>query len=227
MKVDRDSLRASIKASGRSARALSLDAGLGATAIKDILSGKSQDPGAGTLSAIAAQLDVDPASLLIRDSRTLAPPSRRPSLKYLRVRYRVQAGHWIEDDSLSQDFIGGSYPVVEDSRYAGFPQWLEEVVGDSINERIRPGAFAHVVDSIEIGYSPRDGDFVVIERRRDQGALRERSIKQVVATPEGVEFWPRSTNPKWSEKLAMNGGRFGVEIEIEVVALVIGVYDPI
>ncbi len=100
-------------------------------------------------------------------------------------------------------------------------------MGDSINERIREGAFAHVVDAFEIGYSPKAGDYVVIERTRDQGALRERSIKQVAIGKNGVEFWPRSTNPKWSEPLVLNFDGQGRElVDVALVGLVIGVYDP-
>lgn len=142
---------------------------------------------------------------------------------FLPVRYRVQAGAWIEMDYAEQDYPSPPRAVAPDPAYADWPQWLELVVGDSIDKEIQPGSFAHVVDAIEMGYSPQHGDFVVVERRRDQGRLRERSIKQVEITRRGdVELWPRSNNPSWDRPLQLSHPEEGVEAE--VVGLVIGAY---
>lgn len=141
---------------------------------------------------------------------------------YLPVRYRVQAGAWIEMDYAEQEYPSPPRPVTPDSNYGDYPQWLELVVGDSVNKEIPPGGFAHVVDAIEMGYAPQDGDFVVVERRREQGRLRERSIKQVEFTDHGVELWPRSHNLAWNRPLELAHAEEGVEVEI--VGLVIGTY---
>lgn len=141
---------------------------------------------------------------------------------FLPVRYRVQAGAWIEVDYAEQDFPSAPRAVRPDPQYGEWPQWLELVVGDSVNREIPDGGFAHVVDAIEMGYAPQDGDFVVVERRRDSGRLRERSVKKVVATPDGVELWPDSHNPAWDKPLELSASGDGVEVE--VVGLVIGSY---
>lgn len=142
---------------------------------------------------------------------------------YLPVRYHVQAGHWLEVDNGAQDFPSPPRAVRPDPQYADWPQWLELVVGDSVDREIPAGHFAHVVDAIEMGYAPQQDDFVVVERRRDQGRLRERSIKQVAILPGGaVELWPRSHNPHWSKPLDLAAPGDGVEVEI--VGLVIGAY---
>lgn len=141
---------------------------------------------------------------------------------FLPVRYRVQAGAWIEMDHAEQDYPSPPRAVRPDPQFGDWPQWLELVVGDSVDREIPPGHFAHVVDAIEMGYAPTHGDFVVVERRRDQGRLRERSIKQVEATPDGIELWPRSHNPAWNKPLQLTHPDEGVEVEI--VALVIGAY---
>lgn len=141
---------------------------------------------------------------------------------FLPVRHRVQAGHWIEVDFAEQDFPSPPRAVRPDPQYGNWPQWLELVVGDSVNREIPEGHFAHVVDAIEMGYAPQDGDFVVVERRRDGGRLRERSIKKVVVTPKGVELWPDSHNPAWDRPLQLDTPGDGVEVEI--VGLVIGSY---
>jgi len=142
---------------------------------------------------------------------------------FLPVRYRVQAGHWIEVDYAEQDFPTTPRAVRPDPQYGDWPQWLELVSGDSVNKEIPEGGFAHVVDAIEMGYAPQDGDFVVVERRRDQGRLRERSVKQVEIRADGtVELWPRSYNPSWDRPLQIDYPEEGVEVEI--VGLVIGAY---
>jgi transcriptional regulator with XRE-family HTH domain len=63
-RVNRIRLRELVAEVGPSARAISLAAGLGATAVKDILSGKSRDPGAATLTRLAAALGVDVSQLM-------------------------------------------------------------------------------------------------------------------------------------------------------------------
>ena len=144
--------------------------------------------------------------------------------RYLPVRYKVQAGLWYEVDA-DEPPEQISHAVAPDPRFANWPQWLELVVGDSVNLRIAPGSYAHVVDAIEMGYAPKDGDFVVVERRR--GAVRERTIKQAEVKGWAVTLWPRSSNPKWSDPIQVNeGARDGEQIEVEIVGLVIGAYSP-
>lgn len=149
----------------------------------------------------------------------------------LQVRYRVRAGLWqeVEFEEPPEDI---AYPVLPNPKFAEWPQWLELVEGDSANLKIPDGHYIHVVDAREMGYAPKTGDWVVVERRRDQGAIRERTVKQVEVV-DGIplsliRLWPRSSNPKWKEPVDMaNGAREGEEgVEAVIVGLVIGAYDP-
>jgi transcriptional regulator with XRE-family HTH domain len=236
--LDRVRLRTLIERSGKSARALSLEIGDNAYLLRDILSAKSGNPRMDTLQKVAEVLGVPLAALQMggqEDDDTLTArgvtlPAKRlqvPPL-FLPVRYRVQAGTWVEVDSQAQTWDEPpSHPVAPDPRYLGFQQWLERVVGDSIDKQIPEGQLAHVVDAIDLGYAPRTGDFVVVERRRNGGSLRERTIKQVVVERGVVELWPRSTNPKWREPLRLTDGAEADDgIEVEIVGLVIGSYNP-
>jgi len=168
-----------------------------------------------TLTKLARAVDEAPPPV-VKDR----PPRLEPL--YLPVRYRVQAGHWIEVDVAEQDYVAAPHAVAPDPAYESWPQWLELVVGDSVDLEIRPGSYAHVVDAVEMGYAPVDGDFVVVERRRSEGRLRERSIKQIRLTGRRVELWPRSSNPAWDKPLDLTHPEEGVEVEI--VGLVIGAY---
>lgn len=93
-------------------------------------------------------------------------------------------------------------------------------------DRMLPhGALIHVVDAIAMGYAPTHDDLVVVVRRRAQGAFVERSVKQVALTPDGVELWPRSHNPRWSTPLTMRDGMNDHEdAEVEIAGKVVQAY---
>jgi hypothetical protein len=170
-----------------------------------------------TLSKLADSVNADPP--LSTSNVKLAP-------RYLPVRYKVQAGLWFETDA-DEPPEQVALAVLPDPRFASFPQWLEKVVGDSADLKIPGGQYAHVVDAIEMGYAPRAGDWVVVERRSDQGRKRERTIKQVELGPRGqVQLFPRSSNPRWKEPVELAKGVAGDEsAEVEIVGLVIGAYN--
>lgn len=144
---------------------------------------------------------------------------------FLPVRYVVQAGEWRRVDDATQEFYG-TYPVSPDPRFAEWPQWLELIMGDSINLKAAEGGYAHVVDAIDMGYAPQDGHFVVVERRIDGGHRRERTVKQIVINKGVVELWPRSTNPEWKGPVLLTRGAEHQDIEVEIVGLVLGFYQP-
>jgi transcriptional regulator with XRE-family HTH domain len=143
----------------------------------------------------------------------------------LPVRYQVQAGAWLEVDDMMQARIKGP-PVAADERFPVNAQWLEMVRGDSVDLYFPEGSFVHVVDAIEIGYVARDEDFVVVDRKREQGGLAERSLKQIAKKGRKIELWPRSRNPKWQSPLNY-ADRSGDETTVEIAALVLGGYLPV
>lgn len=174
-----------------------------------------------TLVKLAEYANVDPPAII----SGIKGPKVAP--RYLPVRYKVQAGLWYEID-VDEPPIQASFAVAPDPRFADYPQWLELVVGDSVNQKIPPGHYAHVVDAVAMGYAPQDGQWVVVERRRDQGRTRERTIKQIAITEGGaVQLWPRSDNPKWCQPVSLTEGVGRDDtIEAEIVGLVVGAYNP-
>ncbi len=141
----------------------------------------------------------------------------RISSKMLYVRYKVEAGLWREIDETDEPYE--SFAIPEDDRFKGFEQWLEEVSGDSMNKLIPAGNYVHVVDAIGMGYAPTGGHIVVVERRR--GQTRERTLKQIERTKDGVKLWPRSTNPKWKEPIELLADAHEEETEVQIVGLVV------
>lgn len=148
-----------------------------------------------------------------------------PETQRLPIRFKVAAGAWEPVDDV-QDAPIGYWEAYALPAYRGVSQWLERVVGDSYNQRVPEGSLIHVIDALEIGYAPRHGDTVVVTRTRAQGAFVERTIKEVVLTPVGVELWPRSYNPRWNQPLSLTDGANGADdVEVRIVGKVVRAYQ--
>lgn len=148
--------------------------------------------------------------------------TRAPQMELLPIRDRIQAGAWLLADDYRQD-TPATYPVARDPRYPYAQQWLSEVVGDSVNLlNIVEGDLVHCVDAIAIGYYPRTGDIVEVERLRFDGSERELTIKQVEVGVEGVVLWARSTNPRFRGPVILTDGMKDHEAaEVRIRALVL------
>lgn len=173
-------------------------------------------PSTRTLAALAAAINVPPPGLA-----AAVEPAQLGAF-HLPIRYEVGAGIWraVED----RDHALGTAPVLPEPAYAGFSQWMERVVTDSMDRDYPVGSLLHVVDAIEIGYAPRSGDHVIIERARRGGGLVERTVKEIQMTPRGPEFWPRSHNPRWSEPIRLAETGEEDDTIVEIKGLVLGSY---
>lgn len=172
------------------------------------------------------------AELLMERDRLVGRPLSRPAIpandpfmggdrSELPIRDRIQAGAWLAADDMVQTFR--TIPAARDGRYPTANQWISEVTGDSMNLlSIFDGDFVHCVDAGDIGYHPRHGDIVEVERLRNGGAERELTLKQIEMTAEGFVLAPRSTNPRWSEPLRLSEGMAeGDDFEVRIRALVV------
>lgn len=173
-----------------------------------------------TLDKLARAVNI-PAPSVSENHSPLASP------QFLAVRYRAGAGIWHEVGDVQA--FEGVFPVTADPAYAGYSQWLERVVGDSMDREYPDGCFVHVVSTDDMAYSPRPGDHVILVRYRNDGQEIERTIKEVVRNGRKLEFWPRSTNARWNAPVVLNGGN-GDQIadlhRVEVAGLVLGSYRP-
>lgn len=226
-----------LNATGQSARSAALKAGLSDGAVRNILRGRSPGAQMRTLNALAPVLGVSVAWLMGQTTDLGDAANENPQLveapsQTLPIKYEVGAGYWVELDHVTQVNYGSSV-VMKDPVYSPFEQWLERVVGDSMDRDYPPGSLVHVVDAVSIGYAPRHGDHVILEVTRHQGLEMERSVKEVVMTPDGPEFWPRSNNPRWQKPVSLTGevmrrqeSSSDDSIEIRVAGLVLGSYRP-
>lgn len=146
-----------------------------------------------------------------------APP---PSTNELPIIGPIQAGAWLMLDETVQD-EPTYFTAVADRRYPHARQWLREVRGDSMNARgIMPGDLAHIVDVLDAGVNLNTGMIAEVTRTRDDGALREITLKEVEVTAEGLKLWPRSTNPRWTDAVVLDDGEHG-DIEVRITGLLL------
>lgn len=166
-----------------------------------------------------------PAWILFgRGSPDDAGPATSATEIRLPIRYEVAASGFLERDELPQRPYG-FHTVPSVAPYSGAPQWLERVVSDSMDLLLPVGSLVHVVDTIALEYEPRHGDVVIVERSRAQGALVERTIKQVALTPTGPELWPRSHNPRHQQAIALHDGDDrSDDVTVQIVGKVIRSY---
>jgi SOS-response transcriptional repressor LexA len=129
----------------------------------------------------------------------------------------VQAGVWHEERDAGEM---ESVPVAADPKYGASTQFVLRVEGDSMDRAFPPGSYAHCVRWSDLGRDPKDGDLVVVERRR--AGLFEQSLKRVRMVDGAVTFEPESHSPRHK---ALNTSCADGE-EIAIIALVIGKYQP-
>ena len=216
---------------------MSLAAGLGETALKDILNGKSKKPEFATLAKIATELGV-PLSEFAQggttgpdvelghtphggkglQDRTIvsAPPTEVRKVPVIGV---VQAGAWaevIDDERTPLEWI-----VFDEPEYARTDVFALVVRGPSVNKVYPDGSRVICVPAASAGV--REGDFVIVRRRR--GAFAETTLKQIQTGSDGdVELWPRSDDPAFQEPIRLSETR-DPEESPEILAVVVGRYD--
>ena len=223
---------------GLSPRGLSLKAGLGPTTVRDIAQRPGASPRAETVRKLADALDVTPEWLLYEvDVDTATEGKAQPSHQRMgsteqrglvEAVYggRVEAGSWREVDDVD-DPDRESEVIPRDDRFPRERYVIFEVVGDSMNAADPPmpegcRVLAVATDNPTRPIPLRTGDLVVIQRKRAQGGLIERSVKEIEMGDEVTRYLPRSTNPKHKPLV------YGIDPDdenesVEVLGLVIDV----
>jgi transcriptional regulator with XRE-family HTH domain len=195
-------------------------AGVDAATLRNILGGRSKDPGVYKVYEIAKALGTTIEDVIDREGLGANEFKSAAAMPELPIVYKTGAGNWVETDDFAQTFLeeNGDRALIT---YADCKQWYEVMEGDSMNQLIPEGALLHVVDTKDFPYVPRHGNIVIVERRKQGGFMRERTVKQIEMTLQGIELWPRSTNPRWRGPIAMTETDDHDEsIHAEIVGLV-------
>lgn len=151
--------------------------------------------------------------------RGLPRPPAPGEMGELPLRERVQAGAWLLADDHVQ--TRKTFPAARDPRFPDADQWVSEVIGDSMDAlRIFEGDFVQCVDAAAIGYVPRTGDVLEVERLRFSGSERELTLKQAEVTAGGVLLWPRSNNARWRDPIGLGiDGEDDIEVRVRGLVL--------
>ena len=221
--IDLQALRELIQQSKRSPRDISLKAGLGATAVRDILRGQSKNPGTGTIIAIAKELQVDPQRFVVgqinneRSHSLTGGEFLGPVGRKIPILGEVRAGVF---HSLSEPEGPDDWLYFDDPNYANRTVAALKVVGNSINEIYADGTIILYVPIAETEIYV--GDLVIV--RRNLSGLTETTIKEI--QPDGSGRWklcPRSTDPRFQEPIIISRS-YDADHGAEIVGVVIGSY---
>lgn len=138
----------------------------------------------------------------------------------LKVAGEVQAGVWREVDAVDEN----KYPPINmgpDPRFPPASQFAVLVQGTSMNRLFPPGSFIVCVEWATVGRDPKDGDIVVVERRRD--GMVESTVKKVGVLNKKLVLMPSSTDPRWQDPIELDGD--SDREEIAIAGLVVGKYQ--
>lgn len=150
-----------------------------------------------------------------------------PHASGVRVLGEVAAGNWVDPETPEEVEVPNLY-VPFDQRYPPVYQFALIVRGKSIEKYARDGQ-ALVCVSVGGGspVEPRNGDIVIAERTRAQGGLVERTAKLLRINGAHRELVPQYLDDRLNEPLRLKGDRDNEDIEVRVLAVVIGVYSPL
>jgi len=182
-RMDLERLQQLIAASGKSANAISAQAGFGRDYVRDLLRGKVKEPSASKLILLARALHTTPEYLngsssvpeeTFEEYERRHEPGADPIL-HLPVNFVLRPGFF---DRNLEPREGMVLPAA--SFATGEPQWLELVQGDRPELGIADNTVLHVIQ--HKGEFRKD-DLIVCEIYRDQGRLVSRTILKVVGDP--------------------------------------------
>ena len=138
----------------------------------------------------------------------------------------VAAGQWLDiDASLGPDDFP-QHPIAASLAYPHSAQYGLIVRGTSIDRVAAPGSILHCVNMVVAGLEPKLNQLVVVERRRAQQGQREVTAKRISWRGAITVLSPDSTDTRW-RPVEFDGDNQGDEEQVEVIALVIGIYIPL
>ncbi|MBX9824906.1 MAG: LexA family transcriptional regulator [Xanthobacteraceae bacterium] len=219
--------------------ALSRMAGLGQTAVNDIMSGRNQSPSNKAVEKLADVLGVGVEDLTSRlalsgkaqssgkaqgsgDERTGKPGADAVPLIGI-----AEAGAWRMVSPLPAD-VQESVQPARSRNYKSFKHFALRVQGDSMNASRPPigdGQIILCVDMADAGLEITDGRVYVVRRTRDGGQSYEMTVKRAFVFRDRIELRPESTNPAHKPIVVRRGKDEDFDgTRVEAIGLVYGTY---
>jgi len=208
---------------------LALDAGVGPTYVRDLLSGHSREPKAGKLRQIAFALGCTLEDLMPTSESSGRESVRPVAVSKVMVRGDVQAGVWREAVEWPRsDWYAITAPA--DTAYPGMPRYGLLVRGESMNKIFPDGSVVVVINFCDLGRNPATGDLVVAIQRSTTTGEFEATVKAVQILDNGdAILWPQSTDPDFAVPIRVprrDGAHDAGMPEIAIQALVVASYRP-
>lgn len=222
---------------GLSPRAASLKAGLGPTAVRDIVQRPGASPRVETIRKLAEALGTTPEWLSYGidgdgelELGTAATPLKQSSNDdFVEAEHggTLQAGSFREVDDI-EDPDREPEIVPRDKRFPREKYVVFDVAGDSMNaaDPPIPDGCQVLIVAADNPYRPialRNGDLVAVQRKKAQGGLIERSVKEIEMREVETIYHPRSTNKRHQPIIVPNIPDPEDETTVEVLGLVISV----
>lgn len=190
-------LKMRIDMMGTNALEVAKKAGLGDSFVRDILRGKSKNPGIDKLEKLAAALDTSVewfTSTGDTAKPTTAGVSDASPLSEIQVVGQIQAGAWLDSSLVDEDYDRETIPMYPDPRFPRAKQYGLKVVGDSMDLEYPDGSYVTCVDFIDSGLGTKLGLTVHVERQT--GPLVEATLKVIEMVEGKLMLVPRSSNQK-------------------------------
>lgn len=177
-----------------------------------------------TLLLYASRLGVSPEWLLTgKGQASERPMNKGEFISTVPVIGRVAAGVWMEVEEYQQD-LGTAQAI---SSHPAAHQFAVIAEGTSMNKVIQSGETLICLDVCTSGYSPKEGDLVVVTRKRFGGSMIETTIKRLKRGKTGaLELWAESTDPRYAYDGAMPYGTHESE-ETTIIGKVLGAWKSL
>lgn len=137
----------------------------------------------------------------------------------------VRAGAWAES-YLLPEWERTEMQLPEDPRFPGVPRYALRNDGESMNKVCRNGGtwvYVQLMDLIGVG--PRPGDYVIVERKRDDEMI-EATCKRLEVRAGRPWLVPQSSDPSF-EAFPVDPEPGSGVIEVRVVGLVTGAFNSL
>lgn len=124
------------------------------------------------------------------------------NIETIPVRGKVAASSWMDVEEMDFGWEDMD-PVPTISGYPKEYQFALMVEGNCLNKRAAHGDVLICLDIIKSHGSFKENDLVVVERKKYDGQMVQRTAKRVRTTAKGYELWPESTDPAHQEPIIL------------------------
>jgi transcriptional regulator with XRE-family HTH domain len=221
----RERLRRVLEERRYSARAVSIDAGLGQTTVSEWLNpNKRKQPSLESFAAVAKLLNISLDNFVdasLSDATVGEDRISPATIEHAQLLGELRAGNWRERDVYSVDETT-LVPAFNHPDFAGIKQYAWRVSGNSMNRLARHNSFVIGVSFHDISRFRRlrTDDLVVCQRRN--GDLHEYTLKRAVLENGVFRLEPESHDERHQKPIWLASDPHGEDEDVQATHLIIG-----